>query len=117
MKNQFVSYTRQQIANLGDQHQNIAFEMMARCISDGTRIIIEQGEMDGDKYLMVDFCPTDKSNPECETSGNQVCFVTSADGEDCGDIDEEFTNYIDACKWLANFLEFDDYTKAYIETY
>ena len=40
MKNHFASHIKTDFD--GDNNQNIVFEMMAICISDGTRIIIEQ---------------------------------------------------------------------------
>jgi hypothetical protein len=116
MKNLFVEYTKAEIKANNGNIENITFELMSRCISEGVRIIIEQEEKKGQRYLMVDFSPTDKSNTNF-IMDDYVCAVTSVDGEDEGDISEDFTNYLDACRWLASFLSFDDYTTVYIETY
>ena len=103
MKNHFASHIKTDFN--GDNNQNILFEMMAICISDGTRII------------MVDFAPTDNSNSECEYDGQHVCWITSADGDDEGSVYEKFTNYQDACRWLADFIRQGDFQEIYIETY
>ena len=116
MKNLFVEYTKQEIIANNGNIENIAFELMTRCVAEGLRIIIEQEEKKGQRYLMVDFSPTDKSNTNF-IMDNDVCSITSVDGEDEGDISEDFANYLDACRWLANFLSFDDYFTVYIETY
>ena len=117
MKNLFVSYTKHDIKEQGDNVQNITFELMTRCISEGVRIIIEQNAKRGSKYLMVDFSPTDNSNSEFEYDGQHVCSVTSVDGMDEGSVYENFRNYLDACRWLSNFLMVGDYQELYIETY
>ena len=116
MKNLFVEYTKQEIKANSGNIENIAFELMTRCIAEGLRIIIEQEEKKGQRYLMVDFSPTDHSNTNFIVDG-YVCCITSVDHDDEGDISEDFTNYLDACRWLASFLSFDDYTTVYIETY
>ena len=117
MKNHFVSYDK--TAFDGDNNQNMVFEMMSICIADGTRIIIEQNPKYGIKYLMVDFSPTDNSNPECETFNDcgLVCVVSSVDGDNEGQYDEGFTNYLDACNWISNFIREGDFTEIYLETY
>jgi hypothetical protein len=117
MKNLFVSYTKHDIKEQGDNVQNITFELMTRCISEGVRIIIEQNAKRGSKYLMVDFSPTDNSNSEFEYDGQYVCSVTSVDGDNEGSVYENFRNYLDACRWLSNFLVVGDYQELYIETY
>ena len=116
MKNLFIEYTKQEIKANSGNIENIAFELMTRCIAGGLRIIIEQEEKKGQRYLMVDFSPTDHSNINFIVDG-YVCCITSVDHYDEGDISEDFTNYLDACRWLAKFLEFDDYSTVYIETY
>ena len=115
MKNHFASHIKTDFN--GDNNQNILFEMMAICISDGTRIIIEQNAKRGTRYIMVDFAPTDNSNSECEYDGQHVCWITSADGDDEGSVYEKFTNYQDACRWLADFIRQGDFQEIYIETY
>ena len=115
MKNHFVSYDKVEFD--GDNNQNILFEMMAICISDGTRIIIEQNAKRGSRYLMVDFAPTDNSNKNFITSDGTVVSITSVDGDDEGDICEDFTNYMDACIWMADFTRQGDFQEIYIETY
>jgi hypothetical protein len=90
MKNHFISYDKVEFD--GDNNQNILFEMMALCISDGTRIIIEQNAKRGTRYIMVDFAPTYNSNSECEYDGQYVCWITSVDGDDEGSVYEKFTN-------------------------
>ena len=116
MKNHFVSHIKTDFD--GENNQNILFEMMAICISDGTRIIIEQNATHGEKYLMVDFMTTDNSNPGgYEYDGLHVCQITSVDGEDEGGVYEQFTNYLDACRWLADFTRQGDFHEIYIETY
>ena len=117
MKNLFVSYTKHDIKQYGDNVQNITFELMTRCISEGVRIIIEQNAKRGSKYLMVDFSPTDNSNSEFEYDGEHVCIVTSIDGDSEGSIYENFSNYLDACRWLSDFLLNGSYQELYIETY
>ena len=117
MKNIFVSYTKHDIKEQGDNIQNITFELMARCICGGIRIIIEQNAKRGRRYIMVDFSPTDNSNSECPFDGQHVCWITSADGDNEGSIYETFRNYLDACRWLSNFLMVGDYQELYIETY
>lgn len=93
--------------------------MMGLCIAQGTRIIVEQDTQIGQRYLMVDFSPTDNSNPEYETylECGLVCVVSSVDHDDEGKINENFANYLDACRWLADFLRQGDFTEIYIETY
>ena len=117
MKNHFVSYCKSDFDD--DNNQNLVFEMMAICIADGTRIIVEQEAQMGQRYLMAEFSPTDNSNPECETylEYGLVCVVSSVDHNDEGKISEYFTNYMDACRWLADFLRQGDFTEIYIETY
>lgn len=117
MKTLFVNYTEEYLTQQGDNLQNIVFEMMARCICNGTRIIIEQGKTYGEKYMMVDFAPTDGSNTNFITSDNTVVSITSVDHDDEGDICEDFTNYMDACRWLSGWLREGNYGRAYIETY
>ena len=115
MKNHFVSYDKTDFN--GDNNQNILFEMMALCISDGTRIIIEQNAKRGSRYLMVDFQPTDESNGETTCDGAHVCFVSSVNNDDEGEVSKEFTNYIEAALWLSVFIRQGDFQEIYIETY
>ena len=114
MKNHFISYDKADF--IGDDTQNKVFELMAICIADGTRIIIEREKEKGRRYLMVDFSPTDKSNTNF-IMDNYVCAITSVEGDDEGDISEDFTNYMDACRWLSDFIRKGDFTEIYIETY
>lgn len=115
MKKHFASYIKTDFN--GDNNQNILFEMMALCISDGTRIIIEQNAKRGSRYIMVDLSPTDNSNSELEYDGQHVCWITSVDGDNEGSVYEKFTNYLDACRWLADFTRHGDFQEIYIETY
>ena len=117
MKQLFVNYTKYDIKEQGDNVQNITFELMTRCISEGVRIIIEQNSKRGSKYLMVDFSPTDNSNSEFKYDGKHVCIVTSIDGDDEGSFYENFSNYMDDCRWLSDFLLNGSYQELYIETY
>lgn len=117
MKKQFVTYTQDQLSQMGDGVQNVTFELMARCINDGTRLIVEQGRIYGQKYLMVDFSPTDKSNKNFITDDNTVCSITSVEGDNEGDVSEDFSNYMDACRWLSDFFSGDNYGVVYTETY
>ena len=112
----FVEYTKQEINANNINVENVAFELMSRSIAAGLRIIIEQEETKGRRYLMVDFSPTDGSNPEFVEDGI-VCAVTSVDNDNEGDIDKDFANYLDACRWLAGFLSSDEYVTVYTETY
>lgn len=114
MKNHFISYDKADF--IGDDTQDKVFELMAICIADGTRIIIEREEKKGRRYLMVDFSPTDKSNTNF-IMDNYVCAITSVEGDDEGDISEDFANYLDACRWLADFISKGDFTEIHIETY
>lgn len=115
MKNHFISCGKADFD--GDNNQNIVFEMMAICIADGTRIIIEQNPKHGTRYLMIDFQPTDESNGEAPCDSTHVCFVSSVDDDVEGEVFEHFTNYMDACKWLTDFIRKGDFTEIYIETY
>jgi len=73
--------------------------------------------MRGPRYIMVNLQPTDKSNTEAAVVGKDVCFITSIDGDDEGEVCESFTNYHDACRWLVDFIRKGDFTEMYIETY
>lgn len=115
MKNHFIHHEKADFDKSNDQ--NIVFEMVALCIADGTRIIIEQDTRRGNRYIMVDFQPTDKSNDEAPTDGNNVCFANSIDDDDEGEVCESFVNYLDACSWLVDFIRKGDFTEMYIETY
>lgn len=117
MKRDFISYDKEYITKQGDNVQNIMFELVTRCISNGSRIIIEQKAQRGQAYIMVDFAPTDNSNSECPYDGQHVCFVTSVDNDDEGDVDESFTNYLDACRWLTDYVTNNDFHLMYNETY
>lgn len=117
MKTQYVSYTPNEINS--DNAQNILIEMLARCLAFGDRIIIEQGEKHGDKYIMVDFMPTDGSeNPGgYEYDGLHVCYISSCDGEDEGKYFSEHTNYVDALNEVARIIREDGFTEIYVESY
>lgn len=115
MRNHFISHVKSDFSKGNDE--NIVFEMVALCIADGTRIIIEQDTKRGNRYIMVDFQPTDKSNDEAPVDGLKVCFITSVDGDDEGEVGECFTNYLDACRWLVDFVRKGYFTEMYIETY
>ena len=117
MKKQFATYAQDYLSQIGDDVQNIVFELMARCINDGTRLIIEQGATYGQKYLMVDFSPTDKSNTNFITDNGSVCCVSSVKDNEEGDTFKDFRNYMDACRWLSDFLRGDDYGVIYTESY
>ena len=90
---------------------------MARCLAYGDRIIIEQGEQRGDKYIMVDFSPTDNSNAEYEYDGSHVCCISSCDGEKQGKYFSEHVNYFDALNLLSRIIREDGFTEMYVETY
>lgn len=117
MKNDFLSYKKADFD--GTNNQNLVFEMMGLCISNGTRIIVEQEEEVGLRYLMLDISPTDGSNIECDIYSmcGFVCVVTSIENGDEGKIDEAFTNYLEAFQWLVDFIGKGDFTEIYIETY
>jgi hypothetical protein len=115
MKNQFVTYTTEEINC--DNVMNILTEMMARCLSDGNRIIIEQGGKDGEKYIMVDFSPSDNSNNECEYDGQHVCYISSVDFDNEGKYYNQHTNYFEALEEIGSIIINDGFTKMYVETY
>ena len=117
MKNLFPSFTKCEIKNMGDDIQNVVFEMFSVCIANNTRIIIEQNEVKGLTYLMVDFSPTDGSNDEFFGETMDVCVVTNIKNGDSGDLFERFRNYIDAVNWLCGFLRTEEYVDIYVETY
>ena len=117
MKREFVIYDKEYITKQGDNVQNIVFEMVTRCVNNGTRIIIEKKDQRGQAYIMVDFAPTDNSNSECEYDGQHVCWVSSVDKDNEGDVNESFTNYLDACRWLADYVRNNDFDTIYNETY
>mgnify|MGYP007056167064 CR=1 FL=1 len=115
MKREFVSYLRKDVDN--DNVLNILAEMMARCLAYGDRIIIEQAPIFGRKYIMVDFSPTDNSNPECEYDGKHVCCITSVENDDEGNCFSEHVNYFDALNEVARIIREDGFIEMYIETY
>lgn len=115
MKKQFLNYYKAQLE--GKNNQNTIFEMMGVCIANGTRIIIEQNKKRGERYLMVDFQPTDGSNTEAPMDGVNVGFISSVDGDDEGAFFEDFSNYMDVCLWICDFIKNGDFTQIYIETY
>ena len=115
MKKQFLSYYKAQLE--GKNNQNTIFEMIGVCIANGTRIIIEQNNKSGERYLMVDFQPTDESNTETPMDGVNVGFISSVDGDEEGAFFEDFSNYMDVCLWICNFIKNGDFTQIYIETY
>ena len=79
MKNHFIRYKQSDFKD--ENYQNKVFEMVAVCVADGTRIIIEQEATKGNRYIMIDFAPTDNSNSEYEYDGKHVCSITSIDNE------------------------------------
>ena len=115
MKKEFVSYGRKDVN--GDNVQNILFEMTARCLAYGDRIIIEQAPIFGKKYIMVDFSPTDNSNPEYEYDGRHICCITSVNSDDEGKYFSEHVNYFDALNEVARIIREDGFVEMYIETY
>ena len=115
---EFVKYTREQIDS--DNAQNIVLELAARAMVNADRIIIEQDEVPGGKYIMVDFCPTDGSNPEYELDGNERVQISSVD------LDSETTegkffsrhnNYIDAINEVCRILRENEWIEIYTESY
>lgn len=116
---EFVSYTPAQIDS--DNSQNIVLELAARAMVNGDRIIIEQSETPGDKYLMVDFCPSDGSNREWpEDENGHVCDITSVDnnsetGE--GEFFSHHRNYIDAINEVCRILRENEWHTIYTESY
>ena len=117
MKNLFPSFSKCEIKNMGDDIQNVVFEMFSVCIANNTRIIIEQNEVKGLTYLMIDFSPTDGSNDEFFGETMDACIVTSIKNGDSVDLFEHFRSYIDALNWLCGFLRTEDYVDIYVETY
>ena len=115
MKKEFVSYMRKDVN--ADNALNILAEMMARCLAYGNRIIIEQAPMFGKKYIMVDFSPTDNSNPEYEYDGSHVCCITSVENDNEGKYFSEHVNYFDALNEVARIIREDGFIEMYIETY
>lgn len=114
MKREFVSYTAKDL-NAGNA-QNLLIEMAARCLAFGRRIIVNQDEQ-GDKYIMVDFAPTDDSNAECEYDGEHVCWISSVDHEKEGQYFGGYDNYVEALDKVASIMFMDGFTKAYVECY
>ena len=112
---EFVTYTPNELN--ADNAQNLLFEMTSLCLAYGNRIIVEQGEERGEKYIMVDFAPTDNSNSECEYDGQHVCWITSCDGDDEGKYYSKHVNYFDALNEVARILREDGLTEIYTETY
>ena len=115
MKNHFIRYKQSDFSD--DNIQNKVFEMVAVCVADGTRLIIEQEEIRGERYIMVDFSPTDNSNSEYEYDGQHVCSITSIDNENEGETSQEFVNYFDAAFWISSFVSMGYFSEIYIETY
>ena len=111
---EFVKYTPQEL-NDGNIH-NIVFEMAARCLAHGLRIIIEQGEEGGEKYVMVDFAPTDNSNSECEYDGEHVCWISSVFHDDEGDYCSSHATYAEAVEEVVRILG-EGFTEVYTEWY
>ena len=115
MKKQYVTYTSEQVNS--DNAQNILVEMTARCLACADRIIIEQGAKNGEKYIMVDFMPTDNSNIEYDYDGQHVCQISSVDGEDEGKYYSEHVNYFDALNEVARIIREDGFREMYVESY
>ncbi len=112
---EFVEYTREQIDS--DNAQNVVLELAARAMVNGDRIIIEQNQKKGEKYLMVDFCPTDGSNEEWRVEDNTVCCITSVDDNNEGEFFSTHTNYIDAINEVCRILRENEWHTIYTETY
>ena len=112
---EFVTYTKNELN--ADNAQNLLFEMASACLAYGNRIIVEQGEERGEKYIMVDFAPSDNSNHECEYDGQHVCWITSVFHDDEGDYFSQHVNYFDALNEVARILREDGFTEIYTETY
>lgn len=114
---EFIKYT----ANDFDaaNAQNLLFEMAASCLANGDRIIIEQGEERGEKYIMVDFMPTDGSTNRggYEFDGEHVCQISSVFHDDEGDYFSEHTDYFDALNEVARILRTDYFSEIYVESY
>lgn len=111
---EFAKYTREQIDS--DNAQNIVLELAARAMANGNRIIIEQKER-GEKYIMVDFMPTDNSNREYEYDGLHVCMISSVDGDDEGKFYSEHSNYFDAINEVCRILRENEWNEIYTESY
>ena len=115
---EYVKYTREQIDS--DSAQNIVLELAARAMAHGNRIIIEQDEKPGEKYLMVDFMPTDNSNLEYEYDGLHVCQISSVDNDSEtgeGEFFSEHRNYIDAINEVCRILRENEWHTIYTESY
>ena len=54
---------------------------------------------------------------ETTCDGAHVCFVSSVNNDDEGEVSKEFTNYIEAALWLSVFIRQGDFQEIYIETY
>lgn len=111
---EFVMYTPQEL-NEGNI-RNIVFEMVAVCLAHGNRIIIEQEVEHGEKYVMVDFAPTDNSNSECEYDGEHVCWISSVDHDDEGKYYSNHTTYAEAVEEVVRILG-EGFTEVYTEWY
>ena len=114
MKREFVSYTPSELN--ASNAQNLLFEMAARCLAYGDRIIIEQGVNRGDQYLMVDFAPTDNSNAECEYDGEHVCWISSLSDTNEGKYFGSYSNYVEALADVAHIMLTDGFTEVYVES-
>lgn len=116
---EFVRYNEPQIDN--GNRQNIVFELAARAIVNGDRIIIEQDKTYGQKYLMVDFCPSDGSNGEWpESDDGSVCMITSVDNDSEtgeGEFYSTHRNYIDGINEVCRILRENRWTVIYTESY
>lgn len=112
---EFIKYTEQRFD--ADNAQNLLFEMAAVAMAHGNRVIVEQGKEYGEKYIMLDFAPTDNSNNEYEYDGQHVARITSVHHEEEGKYFGEFTNYVDALNELARIMRCDGFTVVYVESY
>lgn len=112
---EFIKYTEQRFDL--DNAQNLLFEMAAVAMAYGNRIIVEQDEEYGEKYIMVDFAPTDDSNAECEYDGEHVCWISSVDHEKEGKYFGGYDNYVEALDKVTSIMFMDGFTKAYVECY
>lgn len=115
---EFITYTPAQVD--ADNAQNIVLELAARAMAYRNRIIIEQDSKPGEKYVMVDFNPSDGSYGEYNWVGNGVLGITSVDnssetGE--GKFFSTHTNYFDGINEVCRILRENEWHTIYTESY
>ena len=115
--NEFVKYTHKGFDF--ENAENTVFEMVARCLAHGNRIIIELSDNPGEEYIMVDFMPTDGTcnRGGYEYDGHHVCYLSSVWHDDEGNYNGEFTNYFDAIKEVVRILNSTYFSQIYVESY